>query len=679
MIPVYLCDGDGCGWAIDEDVRLTRAALERTGLVRFVKEPDEARVIHACWWEPLMRLPFERVRGRHVVCHMVGEPARCLAEPPFQAAMARVTHWIAQSAQAFEQLAWLAPSAGFGLSRIPYAVDVAEFASGPEADAGDPLAAALRERIPCGAYVVASFHRDTAAAGLGAAGGSKPSAKLIKGPDVLVEILARARELGAPVFALLAGPRRHWIREALRRREVPFAFVGELRAGDDLDVNVLPRRRIGTLYRAAHAHVCTSRSEGGPRAILEAAAAGLSQLSTPVGLAPDVLRPECVFRDAIEAAEKLARDARDGWLRRLAPVHAQSVRVEHTVDANVPRFAELYQGLGVSGPAARAPRAARPAGARERPRRVCLWNHFTPPPWGGGNQFMLALRGAMERAGVEVTVNGEDHERRPATAHILNSVQFEVDRFRAVVQPGGARVVHRIDGPISVLRGTPDSLEQDRLCFALNARYATATVIQSRHTLRFLTDMGFEPVRPALITNAPDPANFFPAAAPARPEHGEPLRIIASAWSPSPGKGAAIYQWLDEHLDPSRFRFTFVGNCPAVLRHARVVPPRPSRELGELLREHHVYLTASRNDPCSNALIEALCCGLPALYLDSGGHAEIVGAGGLPFTRPSEIPAALERLRDHLAVYRRLIQRPGIDAIARAYLDLALGEAPYRE
>jgi len=26
-----------------------------------------------------------------------------------------------------------------------------------------------------------------------------------------------------------------------------------------------------------------------------------------------------------------------------------------------------------------------------------LWNEFKPPPYGGGNQFMIALEGALER------------------------------------------------------------------------------------------------------------------------------------------------------------------------------------------------------------------------------------------------------------------------------------------
>jgi glycosyltransferase involved in cell wall biosynthesis len=225
-----------------------------------------------------------------------------------------------------------------------------------------------------------------------------------------------------------------------------------------------------------------------------------------------------------------------------------------------------------------------------------------------------------------------------------------------------------------VLRGTPESFAQDELCFDFNRRYATATVVQSWHTLRALAELGFRPPRTALIHNACDPDVFFP------PEHartpGPRLRVVASAWSPSPGKGAAIYRWLGEHLDPARYELTFVGNTPAGLAGWRVVAPLASAELAAMLREQDVYLTASRNDPCSNALIEALSCGLPAIYLDSGGHPELVSFGGLPFRRPDEIPALLERVRAHHGLYHRLIAAPSMADVCRRYLALALRDDP---
>ncbi len=660
---VYLCKGDECGWAIDEDRALTASALE--GVATLVETPRDADVIHAVWWHTLMGLSPRDLEGKRVVCHMAGQPARCLSEPAFVGAMSRVDHWVAQSREAYETLRGLVAH----VSHIPYAVEIhavpAEVATprDPRHDVSPPLS-----RLPRGAYVIANFHRDSVGDGL-SDGSVRP--KLVKGPDLFVEILAMLRERGENVVALLAGPRRHWIRAALRERDVPVVFAGEELAGDDYPRNILPRRELAKLSRASNLVLCTSRSEGGPRGVLEAAALGVPQLSTRVGLAPDVLHDDCLFSDPVEGVAKIQEDIAKGTLRRWAPAHQAIVRAGHSVEANRERFRSFYAALAPQAP--KRPTLPQAPAVRGLPRRVSFWNKFTPPPWGGGNQFMLALKHEAQLQGVEAIENGEGP---PATAHILNSVQFDIGKFETLVAPGSSRVVHRIDGPISVLRGTPESLDLDRRCFELNARYAAATVIQSWYTVRALADMGFKPVRPVLITNASDPAIFHPPMCPMTP--GSRVKIIATCWSNSPGKGAAIYEWMGQNLDLSRYELTFVGNCPSPLPNWRVIPPLASGPLAQLLREHHVYVTASRNDPCSNALVEAMSCGLPALYLESGGHPELASFGGLPFRSLAEIPQRLDQLAAHHATYRRLLTPARLADVCRAYLDLLFSDAPYR-
>lgn len=668
MLRVYLCKGDESGWAIDEDRRTTRRALE--GLVEFVDRPEDADVVHACWWEPLVELPADALAGRTVVAHCVGEPARCLAEPRFQRALARVTHWVAHSRQAADDLRAFAPV----VTHIPYLLDEAWFDAPP--DKPDPVVEDVRERLPAIAYVVANFHRDTAGAGLDR---GERSPKLVKGPDVFVEVMAEVVRRGVPAVALLAGPRRHWVRQELSRRGVPFVFAGTLLAGDDYPRNILPRETLARLYRLSDLYLCTSRSEGGPRTVLESAACDTPVLSTPTGIARDVLSEDCLFRDALAAVERIEADADHRAVQRFATAQREAVRAACSIDAGAIAWRTLYERLERNRTPARPPIRA----VRSIPRHVApivsLWNKFQPPPWGGGNQFMLALKHEFERRGVRVTVNGEGMETgEKPVAHVLNSVQFDLDRFRAQVEPGSARVVHRIDGPISVLRGTPESLDQDRTCFDLNARFATATVIQSRHTLRFLAEMGFAPVRPVIVTNASNPGIFHRPTEPRPARPTGPLRVIASAWSPNPGKGAAVYEWLTRRLDPARVAFTFVGNTTAALADASAKrTPVASEALADLLRDHDVYLTASRNDPCSNALIEALACGLPAIYHDSGGHPELAGLGGLPFRRPDEIPALLERIGANLGFYRSLIRVERLEDVAAKYLALLLDEAPF--
>ena len=83
-----------------------------------------------------------------------------------------------------------------------------------------------------------------------------------------------------------------------------------------------------------------------------------------------------------------------------------------------------------------------------------------------------------------------------------------------------------------------------------------------------------------------------------------------------------------------------------------------------------MYVAPSRDDPCSNALLEALACGLPAAYRDSGGHPELVGDGGLPFREDEELGDVLDRLVAELDERRAAIATRPISWVADRYLEV---------
>src|SRR5262249_54095044 len=158
-------------------------------------------------------------------------------------------------------------------------------------------------------------------------------------------------------------------------------------------------------------------------------------------------------------------------------------------------------------------------------------------------------------------------------------------------------------GPIGVYRGFDDGTD-DRI-LRLNRALADATVFQSRYSLEKHLELGLELCDPVVIPNAVDASIFHPPSA-REPHADRRLRVIATSWSDKPGKGGEPLVWLDGHLARERYELTFVGRPVVRFEHARVVPPVPSRELAELLRAGDVYVAASRDDPCSNALLEAL-------------------------------------------------------------------------
>jgi len=300
---------------------------------------------------------------------------------------------------------------------------------------------------------------------------------------------------------------------------------------------------------------------------------------------------------------------------------------------------------------------------------VALFHEFAPSPSGGGHQFLRALLGELEGRGLEVEV-GTISGRTPVC--LFNSFNFEFRRLRRFARRG-ARMVHRVDGPVGAYRGFDDGT--DARIAEINAVLASTTIFQSEFSLAKHRELGFELREPVVIPNAVDAAIFHPPAI-RGPLEGRKVRVVASSWSDNPRKGVGALEWLDRNLDPDRFELTFAGRAQATrFDRIRVVGPLDSAVLAELLRTQDLYVASSWDDPCSNALLEALACGLPAAYRDSGGHPELVGGAGVPFREDSDAVDAVERLVTEIDARRAAIDTPLISEVADRYLE-ALGVRP---
>jgi glycosyltransferase involved in cell wall biosynthesis len=288
---VHFFGGQGIGWALDEDLHRAQEALAGAVIAgSFARSP----LIQSAWWPPLLRAGADALRGKSVMCFADNPPAFSLTRPGFEEAAARVDLWVARSREAFLQFEEL----GLPVALAPYTVDPDTFR---------PLPAAERQKIRARLglneddFVVGNFHRDSLERDL-----EKPKAQ--KGPDIFLEVVSEARKLQPSLKVLLAGPRRHWLRRELERRGIPFVFSGSVLAADDFSVNVLPREELNRLYAALDCVVISSRWEGGPYSVLEALFAGRPVISTPVGMAADLL-DGWLYSSPAEAAELLARVA----------------------------------------------------------------------------------------------------------------------------------------------------------------------------------------------------------------------------------------------------------------------------------------------------------------------------------------------------------------------------------
>ena len=326
MIKVHLTPGDGKGWALDEDLRQIRESLGD----RIVEcGPSGAEVIHASFWQNLSMVSPRLLERAFVIAHADNPPFFYLKQPEFAEGQRRVDLWVARSHEAYRQF----QSLGLPVEYIPYTIDPGLFFP---IDAKSTLRAEFG--IPENAYVIANFHRDTEGADL-------VTPKVQKNPEFMVAILRGLRDQGVKFHLLLAGPRRHWIREALRKENMEFSFVGKETAGDDFGTNILDRETLNKLYNAADLYLVPSRWEGGPQSVMEAAACRCKILSVPVGLAHDILEPQSLFRSCREAVARISDDIRDGELNDT--VDPQFVRwtASHTTKTLRRGLRELYDGL----------------------------------------------------------------------------------------------------------------------------------------------------------------------------------------------------------------------------------------------------------------------------------------------------------------------------------------------
>lgn len=294
---------------------------------------------------------------------------------------------------------------------------------------------------------------------------------------------------------------------------------------------------------------------------------------------------------------------------------------------------------------------------------IAIFQEFAPPPGGGGNQFLRALWGEFEQKGFKVENNTISLTTR---ACLFNSYNFDFDRLKRFHRKN-CRMVHRVDGPISIYRSRDDGT--DRKIFAMNQEFADATVFQSKYSMEKHAELGMDFKNPVVIHNAASP-KIFHARDRIPFDRKRRIRIFSASWSDNINKGSDVYQWLEDKLDWERFEFTFAGRSPIPFRRIKMVEPLPSDELAGLMRQHDIFISASKYESCPNIILEALSCGMPVIYHNSGGTPEIVGEAGFGFASMEEIPCLLNRLVNEHEVRAGKIRLPQLYGVAMQYLQV---------
>jgi len=259
--------------------------------------------------------------------------------------------------------------------------------------------------------------------------------------------------------------------------------------------------------------------------------------------------------------------------------------------------------------------------------------------YGGANAFLRTLRRELIGRGVSIVAD-------PAVADValLNALTNDIDRDFVERVAERTPVVHRkvgyrVSGSPEMRRVVDGTVWGDRLQLEFTP-FVRHTIFQSEYSRNVFASQGFQ--GPAtIIRNGIDDRIFNMTVRRGwrrRPQPKPlwdgraPLEVVISTWSTDQNKGFDDYAQIDEALPAlPHVRVTLVGRSPVRFLNIRVLRPRGPRGLAAALKRAHVILQLARHETCSNALLEGLSCGLPAIYLDSGSNAEIAGPYGVAY------------------------------------------------
>jgi glycosyltransferase involved in cell wall biosynthesis len=303
---------------------------------------------------------------------------------------------------------------------------------------------------------------------------------------------------------------------------------------------------------------------------------------------------------------------------------------------------------------------------------VAINMRSTSKPWGGSSTFVSQLRAFLKARGWRVTYRLAPEVDAIIIIDPREDLQLKAFGMRDIIahkqRYPHVQVIHRVN-ECDQRKGTSF---MDPLLAEANA-HADFTVFIADWLREYHSARWFDPARPhAVIYNGADAAVFHPIGQ--RPwKSGEPLRLVTHHWSDNPLKGFDVYEEVDRLLTAGKLpgvELWVIGRWPGHIqwKSARTFPPLAGHPLAARLRECHLYLTATRWEPCGMHHVEGAQCGLPLLYHEDGGG--VVEAGlryGVGFR--ADVATAVITARDRYAELRTrvLTQIPSGDRMVLGY------------
>jgi glycosyltransferase involved in cell wall biosynthesis len=274
--------------------------------------------------------------------------------------------------------------------------------------------------------------------------------------------------------------------------------------------------------------------------------------------------------------------------------------------------------------------------------------------WGGGNQWLLQMSRFLQYSGyhVQYDLNGEVDGILMNHGGLTGKLSISLDEVKAYKERHPrVRVVHRINDNDVRKKTTEMDARLARFDAVADHTVFISEWLRDHHASNWFDRKKTH----SCILNGADPAVFHPVGSRAW-DRREPLRLVTHHWSDNWMKGFGVYREIDELIAAGRLpgvELWIIGRWPKEItwKAARTFPPASGAGLAELLRQCHIYVTASQWEPGGMHFIEGLQCGTPIIYHeDGGGIPELARGYGIGFR--DDVAGAIAAIRDQYAGYR---------------------------
>ena len=269
--------------------------------------------------------------------------------------------------------------------------------------------------------------------------------------------------------------------------------------------------------------------------------------------------------------------------------------------------------------------------------KISIGTNIKDGPWGGGNLFAINLANYLKNEGHTVVNNLLDDDidiilltEPRKTSESSAFTHIDVNNYLKYVN-NQALVVHRINECDE--RKNTDFVNKYLIDVNKSADF---TVFVSTWLMELFEKQGLNTLNKKVILAGANEkifnnSDFTPW------NSDEKLKIVTHHWGANWNKGFDVYQKIDNMLSEKywneKIEFTYIGNVPKdfSFKNSDKVEPLSGLELANKIKQSHIYITASINEPSGNHHIEAAQCSLPIMYINSGGIPEYCKDFGIMF------------------------------------------------